>query len=741
VIVYTNHLTTATTPYRQYEIQKGVRTMKHIPILPVIILVVFFTGFPGCQRDHDEHRATIEQLGEKGLRAEIISAEDFHRGIEPADFFERTGAPYKPSYNEDPAIPPQCWIETGYGMQNACQYCHTDYLASIEHGNAFPIADDQILYSFPTENLNRILWQNIIYPEQIEQRLRDEGIAVPSLEDTDYVRVDNWRPAFERSRENGNTNWMNTDNPGDTFALFPALDPNHLFPYSTEDPTNSGTHGYIDREGFVRNEQEEYTGWRAINFFPYGIFTPLTGSVSGIYIRLPESFMTMNGEIDIYVYKQNLDLLERQIKNRSFDETRYYGDASTVPVQKGFYPVSTEFAHPLHYVDLLADGETGPDPDGVRGLTGKSYEFPGTRSKRVKEIRYMYKWKEVTLSDIADDEDEEDIHHGDEYEEIIGREGQGWVENGAGWILSAFIEDRGGNLRPQTTEELVQCIGCHANVGNTVDAVWSFQRKLPGGLGWREMDYGRYNAQQRERTRLNDYMRTDSEFGELGYFYYTVVGADLYGVMPAEIRDELQRYTRQSDLRRRLGLQHTIDSIFDDGALSTMGKDDRMSRLRERQNIMRHYTANGEYLYFDRADDAYYIKGNIFYPTEETMKRNIQLYRKIVLDQSYNLGKDVFGTEPEHVPFTFRSDGTVIDAEGNVIPVGEVITSRPFDEHGEGITPTGIVAVNEEGIPVDADGNPVDVDEEPERAVGHISTGGTFDMMYNPIISDRPIRK
>jgi hypothetical protein len=729
-----NNPAPAATPYRHYGIQKGVCEMKNFPIFPIIGFFIIFIGFPGCQPDHDHHRATIEQLEEKGLRAEKISAEDFYRGIEPANFFERTGAPYKPSYNEDPAIPPQCWIETGYGMQNACQYCHTDYLASVEHGNAFPIADDQILYSFPSENLNRILWQNIIYPERIEHRLREEGMSIPSLEDVEYVRVDNWGPAFRLSRGNGNTNWMNTDNPDDEFALFPALDPNHLFPQTTDEPTGNGTHGYIDREGFIRNEQGEYTGWRAVNFFPYGIFTPLTGSVSGIYIRLPESFMTMNGEIDIYVYKQNLDLLERQIKNRSFDETYYYGDASTVPVQKGFYPVSTEFAHPLHYVDLDADGS-------VYGETEKSYEFPGTRSKRVKEIRYMYKWKEVTLADIADDEDEEDHHDGDEFEVFIGREGQGWVDNGAGWILSAFIEDRSGTLRPQTTEELVQCIGCHANVGNTVDAVWSFQRKLPGSQGWREMDYGNYTARQRERTRLNDFMRTDSEFGELGYFYYTVVGADLYGVMPAEIKNELLRYARQNDLRRRLQLKHTLDSIFDDGALSIMEKDDRMSRLQERQKIMRHYAGNKEYLQYDRADDAYYIKGNIFYPTEETMKRNIQLYRKIVLDQSYNLGKDVFGTEPEHVPFTFRSDGTVIDAEGNSIPVGAVITSRPFDDDGVGITPTGIVAVNEEGIPVDADGNPVDVEVEPERAVGHISTGGTFDMMYNPIIGDRPVRK
>jgi hypothetical protein len=118
------------------------------------------------------------------------------------------------------------------------------------------------------------------------------------------------------------------------------------------------------------------------------------------------------------------------------------------------------------------------------------------------------------------------------------------------------------------------------------------------------------------------------------------------------------------------------------------------------------------------------------------MKNNIFLYRKIVLDQSFNLGKDVFGLETDHVPFTFRSDGAVKDCQGKLIPVGEIITSRPYNEKGEGITPTGIVRVNAEGKPVDKDGNPVDLETGPERADGHFSTGGVFDTRYNPILSD-----
>ena len=52
-----------------------------------------------------------------------------------------------------------------------------------------------------------------------------------------------------------------------------------------------------------------------------------------------------------------------------------------------------------------------------------------------------------------------------------------------------------------------------------------------------------------------------------------------------------------------------------------------------------------------------------------------------------------------------------------------------------GTTPTGIAGVNADGEPVNADGKVVDLEKTPEKVVGHISTGGTFDIHYNPILS------
>ncbi len=700
-------------------------------------LILMYSGllvvvFMMCGRLSDEGNETIAELREFGLNPELISAEDFLLGKVPLNFEQRSGAPYKPSFNEEPSIPPQCWIETGYGTQNACKYCHTDYLSSIRHGNAFPIGYQQILYSFPSPGLNQILWQNIIHPQHIEERLKAEGVQIPDINDVDYIRQDNWRPAFSLARSNGNDDWVNVDDIQSDWALFPALNPDHLFPFSDIDPTRGGTHGYIDQEGFVKDQSDEYTGWRAINFFPYAIFTPLTGSVSGIYIRLPKEFYSVDGAINIDIYKQNLNILEKNIKNQGPDEKYYVGDASHTAVKKGFYPVGTEFAHPLHYVDLKADGGAGRNLMAVSDRGTFDYSFPGTRSKRVKEIRYMYKWKDVDLDDIAMDD-----HEDEGFGEFVGKEGQGWVDNEGGWILSAYIEDRYGNLRPQTTEELAQCIGCHGNVGNTVDAVWSFQRKLPGMLGWREMDYGAYKASDPRFTRLQDYLHENSGMGELGYFYYTVVGADLYGIMPEEVKTHILHYSRMNKLDNELGLLLPLELLFDDEQLKNLGQNERKAILLERQKVMRRYAQDAAYLY-QHTDGEAYIRGALLYPSGQTMKNNIQLYRKIVLDQSYNLGKDVFGTEPEHIPFTFRSDGKGLDAAGSPIPVGAVITSRPYNEEGEGYTPTGLVAVNDDGDPIDSNGNPVGA--EYYRAVGHVSKGGTFDMMYNPILSDRPFR-
>ena len=62
------------------------------------------------ERSAAERAELAEELKRAtGLDGVFVSGEDFAKGVEPDDFLERTGATYKPSYNEDPDVPEQCW--------------------------------------------------------------------------------------------------------------------------------------------------------------------------------------------------------------------------------------------------------------------------------------------------------------------------------------------------------------------------------------------------------------------------------------------------------------------------------------------------------------------------------------------------------------------------------------------------------------------------------------------------------
>ena len=61
-------------------------------------------------------------------------------------------------------------------------------------------------------------------------------------------------------------------------------------------------------------------------------------------------------------------------------------------------------------------------------------------------------------------------------------------DNGFGWYVQGFIEDARGDLRPQSTEEGLFCMGCHASIGATVDSTFAFARKVTGAPGWGYID-------------------------------------------------------------------------------------------------------------------------------------------------------------------------------------------------------------------------------------------------------------
>jgi hypothetical protein len=570
--------------------------------------------------------------------------------------------------NPQPNIPAQCYIETSGGTQNACQYCHTDGLADAALGNAGPQGALQLTYAF-APGLSRNHWENTLFPGRLRQAVAATGEDPAAWDMADYIRQDDWAAAY--ARRGGDPRVWNSA-PDGPFRLMPGLDPADL---------------PADTDGFVRSRDPSRgdfddgsgwnTGWRAVNFMPYGVFTPMTGSVSGIYIRLPRRFMQdAGGRFDLDTYRQNLDLLVRAIQDRldPADPDHYLGAAADVRVQRGLYPLGTEFAHPLHYVDVAADGS---DPTVS--------PFPGTRARRVKEVRYMYKWYPFDPTKALAASGGEEEEEGGDLGNVLANPQQGWIENGAGWILAAFIEDRHGALRPQGTEELMQCLGCHSGpggyggfksgTGNTVDSTWALPRKLAGDQGWREMDYLGYRHDPGAGpgdtpgvASLGDPVNRSTGEGELGYFLDRVVGASLFGDMPAPIEAFMAR-----TVRRDAGYSANWP------ALDT-GDPGRLLRIqRLRQALMRELTARGDYLGADGS-----VQGALLYPPESDALAGARRYRQVVATQRYTLGKDVF----PQTPFTLRYfrpwDLAYAHRDGRPYRQGEVITDRPVDAEGNG---------------------------------------------------------
>lgn len=562
-------------------------------------------------------------------------------------------------------IPAQCYIETSFGTQNACLFCHSNAPARLKLGNKTPqagldpiLGNLQLEYAFGaadrfsvSPNINP--WENTIKPHKLDEAFTLLGIDETKWDMAQYIKTDNWQGAYNKKK--GDKKKSNSGIKDDSFRLFPALNPASL-------PANS--------DGFVRTTSADEalfsdslglnTGWRSINFMPYGIFTPHTGSVSGVYIRLDEKFMkNSQGQFDLEIYKQNLELLEQAIQDRIKNgATNYVGLASSEPLHRGLFPLKTEFAHPLHYVDVDADGSAS--------------KFPGTRASRVKEIRYMYKWKmHYTDEPVSKDENAP----------LYYNEKEAWIDSGAGWYLSAFIESADGELRAQTPEELMQCVGCHSSkygfepeqfnsgTGNTIDTVWSFSRKFAGDLGWKEMDYLGYKrdtlAQDNQtagKAYRGDPINRDAKVGEYRKFLNHVVGASLYGDMPSSMEAYLQ-----SAITKTNGYSDNFAPLeFSNSQELREVQEKRLRLMREFTGSKGHLTQEG------------HIQAPLLFPTKNDSLAGAKGYRKVVSTQRYTKGKDYFGS----VPFTFLyyRDGntTHTHIDGTPYGYGEVITDRPY---------------------------------------------------------------
>lgn len=260
----------------------------------------------------------------------------------------------------------------------------------------------------------------------------------------------------------------------------------------------------FDNEGFDRAPDGTDTGWRAFGYAPFlGTFWPTNGSTDDVIIRLAAPFRkNETGQWDRAVYRLNLAIVEAMIQRKnvaipSTDETRYQVDLDKdgtlgvaqqvvfdwaplegrmmsyvgeakqalaqgkVHLAAGLYPEGTEFIHSVRYLDYDATG-------AIR------------MSARFKELRYGIKtqWNTYAqLKNVALEEVKEAHDFPDRLRQVVGNPEAGMV-SGVGWSYQGFIEDRNGDLRPQSYEESLNCIGCHAGISQTTDGSFAFPRKF-----------------------------------------------------------------------------------------------------------------------------------------------------------------------------------------------------------------------------------------------------------------------
>jgi len=161
------------------------------------------------------------------------------------------------------------------------------------------------------------------------------------------------------------------------------------------------------------------------------------------------------------------------------------------------------------------------------------------------------------------------------------------LDNGNGWAISGFIEDRRGRLRVYTHEENFACMSCHNAIGSTIDKTFSFPRKRDGAAGWSYLNL----------QGMPDVPNVGESRGEIATYLERVGGG-------SEFRNNEEMFERW---------------FKPDGSLD----EEKVSRARDVQDLIT--------------------------PSRERALMLNKAYYTIVQDQDYIFGKDATVVPPENV--------------------------------------------------------------------------------------------
>jgi hypothetical protein len=342
-------------------------------------------------------------------------------------------------YNAESVIPPQCYTKTD-GDKNPCYVCHQTYTDPLRP-NFVKDGSLQGNYEFSDEGMTNS-WKNLF---------KDRSKEIAAIDDSaimDWVSQDNYSSFIKRL--NNDASWK---------GEIPEIK-NLAYP----------------KKAFYENGiAKDGSHWIAYNYKPLpSSFWPTNGSTGDAMIRLPKAFRESEGQYSETLYLKNLALLEQSIKqtvkkDQANNQHVYLGDASHVNIEYMLYPKGTEFLHTVRYLGINDDESI--------------YNAP-----RMKEVRYMKKAKFKSISALKSS------YFIEAKEKTLGQLpqtiniGDRGIDNGFGWILNGYIENKSGELRQQNKQEMASCNGCHKTLGSTIDQVFSFSRKLEGSKGWGYID-------------------------------------------------------------------------------------------------------------------------------------------------------------------------------------------------------------------------------------------------------------
>ncbi|WP_297442723.1 hypothetical protein [Sulfurimonas sp.] len=397
----------------------------------------------------------------------------------------------------------------GYDIRNRNVLHSTAYIAQMCYTKT--IDKDNITHNPCFACHNKNIAPNYIFNNDTLQELYD--FPSPALKNPFLNHFKDFSNAVVQISDETIQNYIQTSNYFDeNNSIILAKKLQNLTPL-WDDNDDGIWSGYIpdcyynfDDEGFDKKTDGSYSGWRAFGYMPFlGTFWPTNGSTDDVLIRLNSSFMKLdeNGSFNKEVYKLNLAIVEAMIKRKdvaidTVDETRYgvdldkNGELSSASIIKYKWdPKDGMLMYYIGYANELLKKEklhiaAGLFPEGteflhsVRYIQADNNSSEISLSQRMKELRYAKKTMWLTYADLQNIGMAKIVKKDLDPDAIEGFRGnfESGLGNNLGWVYQGFIEDKNGNLRPQSYEETLNCMGCHSGITATVDSIFSFARKF-----------------------------------------------------------------------------------------------------------------------------------------------------------------------------------------------------------------------------------------------------------------------